>query len=702
MPRTKDINWTSASRGEDSATAASDPLSIADGYCAKLENIEPSTGRMKPRDGSRKIAKFTNIWWMGEYQKSSGGYGLVVDTGSLYAVNPSGGVYLVKAGWLTDREDISTVRVGKYLILLADKDRSSLVVYERDGVLTTIPAYMRNEEQAIARVWTQVIEEDFSWTGQHYYVPETLPKTYGGYDASLPRNMTFTWVCIEGQDGKQFDLTTGMPGAQLESWERVATRTQAEYCRFLLDEVGIGGGMGSIHVDFAGATVPEGATHLRLYMTLPGTISRGDYTAAQQAADGLVYRWVADVPVGDLSAPFIVPGSDGALSASVNLCWSTGRDDLPPGGSIKFFDGRLWVFGGKSESNPGRAYFSSVIDGSTEQLSRLLSFRYDTDFKDTSTDESEPGVGMAMSHGLLILFNSRSVYSLRGTDYQPEPIDSTRGAVGGITEIGQRAFYLSQEGPAVVAGTTVDSVENFKSDMVQPGIPNFSIFFEPGAKVRGMWHRDSWMLTDGSKVACFKMKDNETGTWRLTPGEPMSFMHSCSPRKGDLWVGGDDKPIYSLMERGLVLDGNTPFLAKLATNATPVPGGSVSGEAYRIWTTTRWTDKSQLKIALVGDYGRVADLYQFEESLAPGMSDAHTAATRGTVMQVVRQGALSHWFQVELEKYIWAPDTLIGSVRLEVIARNWHPESISISDPGRAEPILDSGFITWDPETTEL
>ena len=63
---------------------------------------------------------------------------------------------------------------------------------------------------------------------------------------------------------------------------------------------------------------------------------------------------------------------------------------------------------------------------------------------------------------------------------------------------------------------------------------------------------------------------------------------------------------------------------------------------------------------------------------------------------------MSHWFQVELEKNIWNSDVLMGPIRLELIARNWHPESISLSDPGRAEPILDAGFITWDPETTEI
>lgn len=703
MPRTAKIEWNGFSRGEDSASAALDPLSPANGYCAYLANIEPSGGRLKPRPGSRKVSQPKNVWWMGEYQKSSGGYALILDAGDLKSVSFSGTITTVYENWLNSPREISSVRVGKYLILLTDSDGDSLVISERGGVLYAFSAYMRNESPAITSMSTEVVEDGgASWSGRGDYTLDNKPATVGGYDVSSPRNATFTWIRLESQDGEQFDLDKGMPGAQLESWENIATRTAAAYCPVTVDAVGVGGFMGNINFTFDPSAVPAGATHLRLYMTLPGTIASGNYLNAQLIADGLVYRWAADIPVGALSSNFTLPGSDGALAGSVNLCWSTGRDDLPAGGSIKFFDGRLWVYGGKSEANPGRSYFSAVIDGATEQLSKLLSFRYDTDFKDTSTDETEPGVGMGISHGMLILFNSRSVYSLRGADYSPEPLDMTRGAIGGITEIGQRIFYLSQEGPAVVSGSSIDNVENFKSDMTTPGIIGYSAFFDPGARIRGMWHNHSWMLTDGQRVACYKMGDNADGTWRLIPGETMSFSFSCSPTKGELWVGGEDKPIYSLMDKSRTKDGDTPFLCRLATNATPVPQGMISGEAYRIWTWTRWTDNSQLKIVLLGDHGRVADLYQFKEDETSGASTGHTMGQRGQVMQVVRAGALSHWFQIELEKYSWNQEILFGPIMLELFARNWHPESVSMSEAGRAEPILDAGMLTWDPETTEL
>lgn len=707
MSRFQTIEWTGFSRGEDSASAVGDPTSMANGYCAIMENLEPSSGRLKPRPGSRKVSQPTDIWWMGEYQKAAGGYCLSVDSGNLVSTSQSGAVKVLVANWLNEPAKISTVRVGKYLILLTDQLGSSLVIQEKAGTLSSFSAYIQNETQAIATAKTAV---DYFHPGElHYFASESgqnlpqLPTFTGGFDGAAPRNITHTWIRLENGAGRTFEFSKGgMPGAQLESWEDVERRTQFGYPKIFVDGVGTQGSKGDLKLTFNPAAAPAGATHLRLYITLPGTVADSDYERAQEIADGLVYRWAADIPVEKLADEFVLGGSDGGLAGSVNLCWSTDRDDLPAGGSIKFFDGRLWVYGGQSESNPGRSYHSAVIDGSTEQLSKLLSFRYDTDFKDTSTDETEPGVGMAISHGYLIFFNTRSVYALQGTDYSPEVIDMTRGAIGGITEIGQRAFYLSQEGPAVVAGTTVDGVDNFKSDMVRPGIALYSAFFEPGKTIRGMWHNDSWMLTDGQKVACYLMRGNDDGTWRLKPGVPMSFAYSCSPRKGELWVGGGDKPIYSLMDKDRVKDGSVPFTARLATNGTPVPKGMISGEALRIWTWTRWTDKSQLKIALVGDHGRLADLYQFEETQEPGAAASPVQGQRGEVLQIVRQGALSHWFQVELEKNVWNSDVLIGPVRVELIARNWHPESISLSDPGRAEPILDAGFITWDPETTEI
>lgn len=701
------IEWAGFSRGEDSASAVVDPTSLANGYCAILENVEPGSGRLKPRLGSRKVSQPKDIWWMGEYQKASGGYCLSVDSGDLVSTSQAGATRVLVPKWLNEPAQISTVRVGKYLILLTDLPGASLVIQEKSSSLSAFSAYIQNETQAIM---SAVATVDYMKGGEsHYFSDEegsrlpAPPTPTGGFDASAPRNLTFTWIRLEDASNRLFQFSTdGMPGAQLESWEDVSNRVTISYPKIFVNGTGTQGFMGDLKMTFNPLAAPENATHLRLYMTLTGTVANGDYDQAQAIADGLVYRWIADIPVGLLGSEFVLGGTDGGLAGSVNLAWSTGRDDLPPGGSIKFFDGRLWVYGGKSESNPGRSYHSAVIDGSTEQLSKLLSFRYDTDFKDTSTDETEPGVGMAISHGQLIFFNTRSVYALQGTDYSPEVIDMTRGAVGGITEIGQRAFYLSQEGPAVVSGTTVDGLDNFKSDMVRPGIALYSAFFETGKTIRGMWHNDSWMLTDGQRVACYLMRGNADGTWRLKPGEPMSFAYSCSPKKGELWVGGGSFPIYSLMDKDRVKDGSTPFTAKLATNGTPVPKSMISGEALRIWTWTRWTDKSQLKIALVGDHGRLADLYQFEETLEPGASAGHAQGQRGEVLQIVRQGAMSHWFQVELEKNIWNSDVLMGPIRLELIARNWHPESISLSDPGRAEPILDAGFITWDPETTEI
>ena len=208
------------------------------------------------------------------------------------------------------------------------------------------------------------------------------------------------------------------------------------------------------------------------------------------------------------------------------------------------------------------------------------------------------------------------------------------------------------------------------------------------------------MLTDGQSVAAWKMEAG--GTWRAVPGAPMSFSFYGKPVKDELWVAGGDKPVYSFMDRTRYLDGSVPFKCRLVTRGAYAPGGAVSAEAVMVRTGTSWTDTSPLKVALVGDFGRVGDLYTYEEAAIPGAASGHTQIQRGEVVQVIRQGAMSHWFQVELEKFAVNRELLFGPIHLDMIPRNYHPEGISISDPGRLEPILDYGFLGWDPDTTEM
>lgn len=710
MPRIFESEWSGFQNGEDSASAARDTLSVPNGYSERVENLIPSSGRLSPRPGSRFITTGESVWWMGDYQKAEGGYTLKVDAGDLYFITYTGSVSLLKAGWLDTPCKISQARVGKYLLLLADAEGKSLVVYEKSGTLRCFSAYLQNDANPIAKFDSAVSlngESPLSVFGEPFtHTAMTSSETKGGWVVSLPRNITYTWVKLEGQDGNSFSLETGMPSAQVESWEDPSLRTACLFNKTTLsDGKKSPDTLGILRVTFAHVQVPEGATHIRLYMTGTGVLKDDSYEEAQAIADGLNYAWVADVPVGNLGGDILLKGTDGMLDACTNLAWSTNRDDLPPGGDVKFIGGRLWVAGGRSESNPGRSYFSALVDGSTDQLSRLLSFKYSTDYTDTSTDETEPMIGLGISQNNLIMFNARSVWALTGgnPDYAPQCIDSTRGAVGGITEVGQRIFYLSQEGPAVVSGTTIDDISNFKSSMTTPGIRNHSEFFQPRKTIRGMWHNRTWMLTDGERVACFQVDDGSTGTWRLSIDGIASFACSCSPRKGELWVGGGDAPILSLMDHNAVRDfeGNvdleTPILCRLLTNGTKVPKGVVSGEAYAIRTGTRWTDASQLRISLLGDHGRVADLYEFEDDTGTGSASGYQKSQRGDVLQSVRQGAVSHWFQVMLEKYVWNDSVLFGPITLECIPRNYHPESVSLSDPGRVEPILDGALLGRDP-----
>lgn len=700
MPRLVSLGWDGFSGGEDSVTASVDALSIPNGYCAILDNIEPSAGRMKPRPGSRFItSRFKNIRWMGAFEKPDGGYALVLDGSDLWGITYSGKEFMIRQSWVIDGSAISCARAGKYLIALVDSDGLSMVIYEKSNRLSWFEAKISNVGSPILSASYVPKESDGTASVGDSINGYTVNDCYsGGYETASPRLITHTWVRVDGRDNKYANLQDGMPSAQVESYENIEQRIVIKAPSIKKpDGTVVTTCGGDASVNMAALVPPSGATHLRLYMTLAAPIPKTD--SSEQIASGLVFRWVEDIPAS--SVPNLtshkVPGSDGALGGCTNLTWSTGRDDMPPGGSIKVAGGRVFIGGGRSESNPGRVYFSAAADGSSDQLSRMLSFSFSDDFIDTSTDDSEKVVGMAISHGDLIVFNTKSVYNLASAnvDSYPRCISTTHGAIGGITEINQQAFYLSRSGPASVSGTTIDDIKNFKSDMVRPGIKGKSVFFNAGKVIHGIWHNDSWILSDGNNCAALLMRNGSNSTWRITIGRDMGCSFSCKPAVGECWVSAPGKSIYSLMDKDTIMDGSTPFMARLLTNATYTPKGSVCAEAYSMSTLTQWSDNWQIRMSIIGDNMRISQIFEFEESSSTGAASLPDPVTRGEVVQGVQSGAVSHWFQCGIDKYIHG-NTVFGPIRLDLIPRNYHAESISITEAA-ADKALDLEYFGFDP-----
>lgn len=346
---------------------------------------------------------------------------------------------------------------------------------------------------------------------------------------------------------------------------------------------------------------------------------------------------------------------------------------------------------------------SETMDGATVQLAKALSFDYANDFIDTSTDESEATVGLGISQGDLIVFNKRSVWR------QPECnidkfctcISRTHGAIGAVTEVNQQIFYLSVNGPAVVSGSVLELFKAMKSSRTSKVLYGASSFYTKGAKLRGIYHNDSWIISDGKSNACYLMRGDSTGTWALTTTANMSLLCSCYPTKGVCWVGGKSADIYSLMEKGIVKDGAHPFKARLYTNATKVPKGVECAEAFSILADLHWTDSGRVGIALYGDYTRLENIYDFAVDQRAGMAIDVDNIQYGPVMQGVRAGAMSHWFLVGIEKWILSSDTLFGPVRLNLIPRNYHPETISLSVESQGGEVADNGFFGFDQDFTE-
>lgn len=108
-----------------------------------------------------------------------------------------------------------------------------------------------------------------------------------------------------------------------------------------------------------------------------------------------------------------------------------------------------------------------------------------------------------------------------------------------------------------------------------------------------------------------------------------------------------------------------------------------------------------MKVVVNGDYGRVADAYGYIESKDTGAAREPIRLQRGPVLQGIRAGAASHWFQVGIEKYIWNTDTLFGPIELDIISRVYHAESISISDPDEVHVDIDVDFFGFQAETEQ-
>ena len=739
MARFESLTWGGGSRGEDSATFAYDPLSIPNGYHSILQNVEPAAGRMKPRLGCSLVMDgMSAVTWMGEYQEAADGFGLILDAGTLKYKAHSGSSGIIRTNWNVAGNKCSSVRCGKYLIIIADAEGLAMVLYRESGSFKWFDAVMPNPGSPFEGVSARFSTEAGYFDELNIMGPEDSSDpviTTGPFRVDRPRVISYTWVKLAGyaNDVLYPSPDMGMPSAMMESYEDVNWRAKASISSWFsrtaikVNYEGVTGGTkmtlfnpttpegnGEIFLKFNSVTNPNGATHLRVYMTLPAS-STTSLSDSEKDAAGLALRWACDIPVHKVAETytnqqisgdgFKLPGSDAYLQGSTNLAWSTGRDDIPPGGFIKFAGGRLWIGGSSAQTrsndfsaNPGRVYASAVMDGATDQLSRLLSFAYQTDYVDTSTDESEQCLGCATSQGNLVFFNPSSVWSLRNADLDYAPVQiSNMGAVGCITEINQRIYYLSNEGPAVVSGTVVEQFTDFKSDMTTPGIPDFSEFYRPAKTLTAFFHNDSWILSDGEHAAAYLLRGNDTGTWRIVPATPARFSFQSFPRKDVCWIGGSAFPILSLMDKSAVFDSNTAFLCRVYTNGTIMPKRIECGEVYSISTNSRWVDNGEMKTVVEGDFGRVAEIFTFEETQETGAATLPAKGIRGTVVQGVTAGAFSHWFQCGLEKYVRSSGTLFGEIRLDLIPRNLHAESISVSAPLKPEPILDAGFFGFDP-----
>lgn len=693
MPRTVSINWDSYKFGEDSTGIITD---VDRGFASLLVNTSCDLGMLKPRFGCNIYGYGTSIWWLGEFQTSRGGFVLAIDDGDLYSFKEGAPNLLVK-DYHTTKQEISVVRIG--LCALIVSEIAEAIVLQYDEISDSLSVHKANIQRpdTVTSAW---IDNNTEKDPSSVFSPYT------------ERVMAITYV-RHGDNLKFQDisLVDGYVAPFSESYENPAERFYPQFSGAGAPE---GTDNPSLYFSTEGAGTlfffspdeyPADCTHIRLYSTegVDLSVTNGDRGKARESAAGLELRWAGDYSITrhQVRSKLIVAGSDGYLSGQTNLVQTTGSDYVPNGKRAFFTGGRVWV-GGGSLSNPGRWLHSKIIDGSSNPMVSLTTFDLANGYIDTSIDDSEVSVDAGMSHGNIVFLNSKSVYILQNADpsYSPILISDKVGCIGGVTTINQQVFFISTDGPATVSDSVVETLKWFRCGEVWP-----SGTFMSGQHVRGVYHEQNWILSNGIDILACKITEDVRGGWHIEFADGSKIGHGlfCFPNKNTCVIASvDGSQMTRFLDRSAFTDCGYYFTATIKTSGRKMPENILLGEAYTLRHDIRFNDSGDLMTYLEAQFGRISSLYKFEKSTTTG-SPVADDSNRMLIEQAFRSDLIGYWFSCGVSKVIRSRGNLFGRMELRLVPRQGSScEYISVTeDENIPVSSLDSGLSPFDEDFGE-
>ena len=705
MPEVHRLSAIGFQKGENSKDS---PTDLKEGEWARLVNIEPGDEEAVIRGGVPllRLLPMDGIDWAYPFRSTNKRKLFVGKRGvDLVQFDSNGGASVLKAGaFPVVSVTVCAERIGDAVIVACDYASGwpAYAVRARGSTLIAQTANIRRPTGAA-----------LSFTA-----PADAPGGTPTFPVKSCRMTAVTFI-RRPLDEIGFDragnprTTSVWSDAEAESWEDMAQR--AYYAGIDAADASAQ----AVAIAIVGA-IPADATHVRVWATqLTEWDTAGSAEAALQVSAGSSLRFLKDVSVLDFvggAGVALIDKSEGQLAGEVNLSDTVGGNEIPPARQLKYFNGRMWATGARFGDSPGRSYYSNQITGLP---SRSLSmFNLSDQFTDTSVDDTETTMGICASRGNLFFVNENDVWILRGGDPRPdnppEQIAQGMGTTfpGTICENGQLAFYLSNQGPAVISGETVDLIEAFKVADVWPKSGNeigyfFGLDVRARKKVRGFWFKDIWYITDGLVTVGYRVTSDgptQGKGFRVELAEAAGIRaeNFCKHSESEGYILSDAS-LCAWMDPNKLRDGSGYYFSASGRSR----GMRIDGrrwykmaEAYDILAMARWSDVGELQLTLDGQFGRVGDLFRYDErTIASPLQEGDIApAYREVVQQTVPAYRLSSWFAAGFTKVIRGPFEISG-LQVGILPRQGTEfEYISVSEaetipaPDQKLAIFDDRF----------
>lgn len=688
--------------GENSRQSRFD---LKDGEVRELVNLVPGK-TASPRGGCPIIGNLQReLDWIFPFRDNVGNKLSVAKSGvDLVQVSITGQVStLVEGAFPAVSARPCAQRIKDSILISCDKETAiqAYVVTKKAGNLLVRPANLDRPAST-----------DVTVSGL-LYAPGDEPSY--AIPARSARKIATTWVIRDDADGISGTgtplTTTAFGQAIAESWEDLEER-----------EIYPGSDSDNKMVTQVRVTVsdiPQGATHLRIWISLATQWSSASSLEAEKVAAGAYARFWIDISV--LEAVAVTGGyeflknieiTEGELQGQSYVTDTTGASEMPACSFMLYHNGLLWAGGSGSAAVPGRCFYS--LDVSDPPIRTLSLFDLGNRYVDTSIDGTEQIMGIAASHGHLIFLNEQDIWRLPDGNPENAPIRIAQGMgtmfPNSISEQGQRVWYLSNYGPAVISDDIVELVEPFNVSMVWPesdvGVGYFhTLSPEQKLLVRSWWKEGTWYISNGIKTCAMKMDQNKIeGGYQIEIASGAEFSPNLISWFGDknVYAFGNGKVCHWAVE-GSYSDGAGYYpTARLVTRPGRVDGRRREkvGEVIDILVHARWNDPGQLQITCLTQWGRSEGLFNYEQRpiTEPLQNTDINNAWRGLVQQGVQEGLAGSWFEVGIRKIIRGFFEIDG-LEIGIVLRSGHEfEYVSMDSEGEDIPELDQGMLAFDME----